>query len=427
MTLMLFRVRVKKDKIFVAVASFLIYLALIYSLESIMLENYGEFLRFKSGNSSQFIKIIAHLIPITLTALLIFLPSTDLIYSILCIILVLIIYPSFILWRNLNSDFRIILLNTFYFFSIYTIAHLFPAKFKWPRIKEQQKTTILMLMAVMAIIPFVFIFAPHIDFRNLILSNIYEARNIETELSNRYTDYVYSSLSNVVIPLLIVLALIKKEFIKVGLALGLLIFMFLVGGHKSVFFGTLLLVFFFYGAYTKKINIFLWGLLFFLCLAILFYWTNKDFYLTSLITRRIFFLPAILEIGYFDYYDGKSLYWSDSILKYFIDYPDVVSPRNLIGQHVLLNIYTNANNGIVSDGFMNLGVLGSVLNIVFVSIVYGVFNSLNISHRFFGLVFMLIFTFFSSYFFTTMITHGGFLFLLLAYFFLKDSHRTYDA
>src|SRR5690606_12286613 len=139
------------------------------------------------------------------------------------------------------------------------------------------------------------------------------------------------------------------------------------------------------------------------------------------INRRVFFLPAILDVGYFSFFDSAPLYWSESIFKHFLTYPYDLPSKNLVSEYVTNDVASNANNGIISDGFMNLGFVGALLNIFFVSIVYGIINSLNIHHRFFGLIFLLFFTFYSSFFFTSMLTQGGFLLLIISYFFLKDT------
>ena len=239
-------------------------------------------------------------------------------------------------------------------------------------------------------------------------------------------DYVYSSLTNVILPILLLISFLHKEYFKAIAAFVMLIFMFLVGGHKSVFFATFLMMYFYWGSYTQKLKYFFLGVLFFLSLAVIVYYQTNNLFMFSLFTRRIFFLPAVLDIGYFDFFENRQIYWSESILRSYLQYPLGLAPRNLIGQHVLLDETINANSGIISDGFMNLGIIGVLLNLTLVSMIYAILNALHISHRFFGLIFLLFFTFLSTYFFTTMITHGGLLLIVLAYLFLRNSDTLYD-
>jgi hypothetical protein len=369
----------------------------------------------------------SYAIPVCLTLLMITLPTSMLIYTILCMMLIMIIYPSSILSRNMNTDYRILTLQVIYFFSVYFIANRFSIRIKTPTILHQQKTYFLLIISVVLITPFVIIFSPHLTLSNLLLSNIYESRSVETQLSNPYTSYIYAPLSNVILPLLLLYGLLNREYPKALMALAMLLFMFLVGGHKSVFFGILFLLMFSFGSYYKKLKYFLSGLIVFFVISLISYLTTKNLFLTSLINRRIFFLPAILDVGYFDFFDENPLFWSDSIFRHFIEYPLNLPAKNLVAEHVINDVKTNANNGIISDGFMNLGVAGALMNIIMVSVVFGILNSLKINHRFFGMIFLLFFTFYSSYFFTSMITQGGLLLLIISYFFLKDTEYSLDS
>ncbi len=202
----------------------------------------------------------------------------------------------------------------------------------------------------------------------------------------------------------------------------MLLFMFLVGGHKSVFLGTILLIFFFYGSYKTKMKFFYLGISIVLLAAIALFSISKNLFLISHITDRVFFLPTLLDIGYFKYFDGHPIFWSDSILRSFIKYPFDLEPPYAIGLYVMGNSITHANTGIIGDGFMNLGVIGALVNILLVGVAFAILDSLNINHRFFGISFLVVTIFSSSYFFTAMITHGVLLLLISAYYFLKDTN-----
>jgi hypothetical protein len=418
-------IKIERSRLYIAVLSVILYFLFSYSLENIIQLGYYEFVKFDRGEPEFLVLLLSYLIPFFLTVVLAVLPNSTFIYTIQYFVLIVIIYPASILLTQLNTDVRIIILNTVYFFAIYFVGNFFPLRFRTAILRENQKVLLLFFLSIALIAPFVVIFGSHLDLGNLLLSNIYESRELETELSNMYTGYFYTPLSNIIIPLLLLLAILHKHFFKAILAFGMLMFMFLVGGHKLVFFGTFAIVLFYYGSYYQKILVFLGGTIALMFLSIISYHVWNDFLLTAIVPRRIFFLPALLEVGYFDFFGDNAIYWSDSVLRGITEYPYTISTRNLVGRHVLTNVATNANNGIVSDGFMNFGVAGSLLNIFFVSVIYGILNTLNISQRFFGLIFLLFFTFYSSYFFTSMLTHGGILLLVVAYFFLKDTRTSY--
>lgn len=418
-------IKIDKYKFFIAVLSVVLYFLLTFSLVNVIQPNYFEFIKFDNGQPEFEILVLSYFIPFFLTAILVVLPNSQFIYTIQCFVLIVIIYPASILLTYLNTDIRIIILNTVYFFAIYIIGNLFSLKFRTAILKENQKVLLLLLLSIILIIPFVVIFGPHLNLQNLLLNKIYEARDIETELSNTYTGYFYTPLSNIIIPLLLLMAILHKQYGKAIFAFGMLMFMFLVGGHKLVFFGAFLIMLFYYGNYYQKVLIFLAGSIVLVIISIVTYYAPHDLIMTSIVPRRVFFLPALLEVGYFDFFDGEPIFWSDSVLRGITEYPFEISTRNLIGRHALSNVVTNANNGIISDGFMNFGVTGSLINILFVSLIYGILNTLNISQRFFGLIFLLFFTFYSSYFFTSMLTHGGILLIVVAYIFLKDTRTSY--
>lgn len=419
------RITVNKEKLVIAILSLAIYFLLEASLVTIIIPNYYEFRKFKSYDGNEFMLLISHIIPIVLTVLPIFLSSSQLIYSVLSLMTILLIYPSTIIYQHLHADFRVVVMNTIYFLAVYLVSKHFKFKLHVSKIKEGQKVWLLLIVTGILLIPFIVIFGSKINFQNLLLNNIYEARDLQKDLSNPYTGYVYFPLTNVLIPLLLLISFLHKEYFKAAVAIIMLLFMFLVGGHKAVFFGTFLTIYFYFGNYYQKIKLFFIGISIVLITGLLTYKFYHDFFVTALITRRIFFLPAILEVGYFDFFSGKPIFWSYSIFKFFIDYPFDLAPPHLIGLHVLDNSITHANNGTLSDGFMNLGIPGVIINILMVSFVFSVLDSLDISHRFFGLIFLLFFTFMSVYFFIVMITYGGFLFLIVGHFFLKNTRTLY--
>ena len=83
----------------------------------------------------------------------------------------------------------------------------------------------------------------------------------------------------------------------------------------------------------------------------------------------------------------------------------------------------NANNGLISDGYMNLGFTGVVINILVFSIIMTFIKSLKINLKYYGLIFIFIFSIISSPLSTVIITHGGLLLLIILTLSLKNSHE----
>ena len=107
-----------------------------------------------------------------------------------------------------------------------------------------------------------------------------------------------------------------------------------------------------------------------------------------------------------------------------MEYPYDVRATNLIGEVYFNRADMSANNGLVSEGYMNFGTWGVLLNIVIVSAYFAVLNSLKIPTKYFGLFVLTMFSFLSSSVFTVLLTHGAFALLLVALFLLNDKTGT---
>src|SRR5690606_25476842 len=147
-------------------------------------------------------------------------------------------------------------------------------------------------------------------------------------------------------------------------------------------------------------------------------------YLWILTIRRIQFIPALLDICYLDFFNGKPLIWSESVLSAVVDYPYEFKHTHLIGENYFLRAEMNANNGLISDGFMNLGSVGVFINISIISIYFMFLNSLKISSKYTGLFFLTTLSFVSSSTSTVFLTHGGIFLLIISIFILRRTSGT---
>ncbi|WP_276168602.1 hypothetical protein [Zobellia alginiliquefaciens] len=108
-------------------------------------------------------------------------------------------------------------------------------------------------------------------------------------------------------------------------------------------------------------------------------------------------------------------------MKTFIDYRYDVTHAHLIGEAYFNSPNMDANNGLISDGFMNWGTWGVLINCFIVSFYFMVLNSLRIPAKYFGLYLLIIFSFISSSTPTVMLTHGGLALLIISIFILNES------
>jgi hypothetical protein len=130
-----------------------------------------------------------------------------------------------------------------------------------------------------------------------------------------------------------------------------------------------------------------------------------------------------LDSFYFDFFEDNPLYWSGSIGRNFIEYRYDKPIPYVIGDVYFNDPEMASNNGIVSDGFSNAGILGVIINGLFLGFYISVIKSLNISHKFYGLYFLLLISIISSSLPVVLLTHSGIALLIFALLFQKNTTK----
>ncbi|TMM58950.1 hypothetical protein FEE95_05825 [Maribacter algarum] len=348
----------------------------------------------------------------------------DMLYAVLVLVLVFFVFPSAVLFINVDGvDMRIFLSQNIFFWSILLIGKI-KIKFSSKKTSLRSSKNLLLVVVLVGIVPFVVLYLPYINLNNLLLREVYETRAImASNISNLYTDYTYSWFSKLIIPSLLVFGLFRKNKTTVFLGISSLIFLYLCGANKAVFAGLIMVLVLYRFDYRKKMNYLLLFLIGVTLLSLFSSLVFKNNDLMVLTVRRPFLLPGLLDLLYFDFFDGNNLFWSESITGSFIEYPYDKPHSYIVGEEYFGKAEWNANNGIISDGFMNFGMIGVTINAVIVGLYFSTLNQLNISGKFFGLIFLFIFSLISSSLTTVLLTHGGFVLLLLAIFVLKDTRK----
>tara|TARA_R110000868_G_scaffold205840_3_gene454479 strand:+ start:1561 stop:2847 length:1287 start_codon:yes stop_codon:yes gene_type:complete len=342
------------------------------------------------------------------------------IFSIQAIVLLLFVIPSGITF----SSYKIIEPSVFIGHLLFLVTLILFSRIKI--IIPIKKLTIkhsyhsLFILALIGMIPFLKYWYL-VNLNNLLLIDIYKTRDLFSNVGNLYTAYTYSWFSIIIIPALIVFSIFYKNRIVLLLSIAMLIFLFLFGAQKSVFFGLTIVLIFYYKDYLQKIKYVLVGTLSIVVLGIISsLLLNSDLILIYTI-RRVFMLPSLLDFVYFDFFNENYLYWSEVVGDIFKTYPYSENHSRIIGEVYFNSSEISANNGIISDGYMNFGMLGVFLNILVVSAFYSAINHLNISNKFFGLYFLFTIAILSSSLSTVLLTHGGIILLFISIIFLKDS------
>ncbi len=313
--------------------------------------------------------------------------------------------------------------NIFFLFTY--LFSLIRWNLSFPKVKNQSTTTLLVSITIVGLIPFIISYGPYIDLSNLLFVNVYETRALVLEkVDNLYTAYTYSWFSKVIIPTALIFCIYFRKRFMLIVMITSLVFLYLCGAHKTVFLGTFFMIIFYKYEYLKKIFFFMKLMTLFLIFSIVITFLFDITILWDMTFRRALLLSALLDYCYFDFFDENYIYWSNSFMSSFIDYPYETTPDFIIGRDYFDRPKMNANVGIISDGFKNAGHIGALLNIIIVATIFSFLNSLKISPKFFGLFILFLFSLLNSSLATILLTHGGFVMIIVAAFLLKNTETS---
>ncbi len=346
------------------------------------------------------------------------------IYALYLFLLVLIFVPGSIMYSYSDGS-RLVFYSIVTFFIIVALFSTIKFKIKTLYLDDTIKYYVLLFFAVILLIPIFLDMKFNIDTNVLSLNDIYEVRSEYKSNLSFLSSYAFGWIAKVIIPVILVYSLKRRNNFFVFFSLAILIYLFLVSGHKSVYFTPVVILFYYffgkdYGKKIKLTMIFIFLLLLLINIPDSFV-TNNLF--KSLFVRRVFFVPSMLNQYYFDYFNHNYLYLSHSIFKNFIEYSNDMMPAHIIGDVYFNKPEMSANNGIISDGFMNFGYFGVVLFSLLFSLLFALLNSIKLDSKYFGLFIFYMITFVSSAFLTVILTHGFWLVLLLAFIIFPEKKR----
>ncbi|WP_404461717.1 hypothetical protein [Providencia rettgeri] len=296
--------------------------------------------------------------------------------------------------------------------------------FKLPIINEKYKPPILLLLLIVLTLVVISSHGFSLNWHLFLLEDIYDVRLASRESSTTASVYAYFILAKVLCPIAVIYAIENKKYSFLFLSIIIITYLFMTTGHKSVYFTIFVLIGFSLGknTYNAKIRILCIASIILFCLCRIL--TTLDFNTPeSLFFRRLFFIPALLNIYYFEYFEDLKLLYSGSFMSWALDYPLNRPPANEIGAVYFGNEAMSANNGYLSDGFANLGSFGILITIIITSWVYKFFWRYNVSPKYFGLVFVTFYAFQGSGLTTALFTHGSLLLCILIPIFLRTNNK----
>ena len=290
-----------------------------------------------------------------------------------------------------------------------------------PRLPARWLWWLLPLLALLALVPFVNAYGLSFNLHRFTLGqDIYQARAAASARGTMATGYLRGLLTNVMLPLMLVYGLccLRRRWWMVVLALAMTLYLFFVTPQKSILFsfGLVAVCFVFRNNFAKA-GLLLYGLLLLCGLAVALRLATHAVMPESIVVRRLFFIPAIVQENYFTFFEQHPVYLSHSFLSGLFDYPYQLDPSHLIGQMMYNRTTTSCNTGVTGDGFMNFGHVGALLFTATAALLVRFVDSTDYDSRYIGLVAVLMLTFLNGALFTTLLTHGGLL-LIVAFFFL---------
>ena len=331
------------------------------------------------------------------------------------------LFPNMVLWMHMDMPMTVML--SILIFQIILSWNIF----SFPIIRTtilsiNEQVLLLALLGVLFFIPFAVGYNFHFNLNLFKLGDIiYRIREENDQLSNAFLNYLLSPYVKVLIPLLMTYGVINKKFWLTGFGFILMLLMFTLTAHKSIFFSAFVVLGF---AVLKQINwqmpLLMLGLIAIMLIGIIASW-NGNLIINSMVVRRVFFVPAYLNYAYMELFAHEHFYYSYSFMRHFLEYPYDLEPAKLIGEAYYGSASVNANNGFISDVLVNLGLIGALPLLVVVALIFKLIDSLQINEAYFGLYFLFVFTLLSSGLFTSLLSHGGFFLLIVSVFLISNT------
>ncbi len=197
-------------------------------------------------------------------------------------------------------------------------------------------------------------------------------------------------------------------------------FLFTGTGHKSYFFALLYVLILIWIVSNKNTIKYLAIILIIIILVgIITRLLFDDIVISSLFIRRTLLGPANLSFLYYDFFSThEHTYLSQSIFRYFVNYPYSMTPGHIIAKEYFNDLETNSPTGLLAASYMNFGFLGFLFSGFLLLIVLKTLDSFSKNKDIrlgIAAIAMPTITLINSAILTTLLSHGLLLTLLLLY------------
>jgi hypothetical protein len=338
---------------------------------------------------------------------------SEFIYSIIIFLIIFFLVPSLITYsfsdQLADPLYSIIIM-------VVSLSVISTHRLKIPYLKSSKLSFgIVMLAMIILLIPILLKFGVYLNVSNLLLKDVYNTRDLFDENASTLMNYLFNWLIKAVVPVAMIYFLINKHYRYAGLSFIIMLYLYSISGNKLVYITSFVMLFFFISGkdYIDKCKIIsvmlIVGLL---TILVVDYSFNSE--LKGIFVMRMLFLPSYLNYYYFDFFNGTPLYFAEShFFNLFSTYPYDKPIGYIIAQNYIHVNDMNANNGLIGDGFMNLGYAGVGLSIFVVTLIFQFFNSIQPDARYLGIFFVMIFLFLSVPLLSMFITGGLWILFLM--------------
>jgi len=246
------------------------------------------------------------------------------------------------------------------------------------KFRDGTKIALSIAIILITIVGINLILSGGMNYFNLDISLVYEfRRDSQAVTSNGIFAYLNPWAFKVFTPFLLAIGILQRNFVYVLISIAATIFFFGISAQKSVLFTPLMILgVWFVLRKTNRDFIIPLGLGALVLGSLILGLTTDNFIFSSLFSRRLFFVPASLTGAYFDFFAfNPKVFWSNGILGNFMSYPyGSFQVPELIGEYLYTENY--ANNGFVSSGFSQAGLVGIMLYSVILGVIIKFTNSL---------------------------------------------------
>lgn len=261
------------------------------------------------------------------------------------------------------------------------------------------------------------------------LLSVYEVRAEYVQTLGPYMGYFVPWQAYVINIFVLCYALERRNYLLLCLTAIMQLLLFGMTGHKS-FFLALLLVCGVYIVWQRKnaISFIILGASLLTLASYAYFLISGNEFVSSILIRRLFFVPASLHVIYYDFFSQPEhpfYMLSDSILRPFIQNPYGISmPKVIAFTYWDKDFWPDV--GYLGDAYGNFGFLGMLIFSIILGVVLRIVDSLGSrlpSHIVAAMISMPAMALTESAFFTSMLTHGLILAILMLWMFSKIMAR----